>query len=36
MLTLNNRVQMPALGLGVLQSPPERTAYAAMEAQPPQ
>src|SRR3954466_7909062 len=30
-LTLNNRVTMPALGLGVFQSPPEETA-AAVEA----
>ena len=28
MITLNNGVQMPALGLGVFQSPPEGTATA--------
>jgi diketogulonate reductase-like aldo/keto reductase len=31
-LTLNNRVQMPALGLGVFQSPPEQTAAAVASA----
>lgn len=32
MLTLNNGVQIPALGLGVFQSPPEQTANAVAEA----
>lgn len=31
MLTLNNGVQMPAIGLGVFQTPPEETT-AAVEA----
>ncbi|WP_345474225.1 aldo/keto reductase [Glutamicibacter ectropisis] len=31
-LTLNNGVQIPALGLGVFQSPPEQTANAVAEA----
>jgi 2,5-diketo-D-gluconate reductase A len=30
LLTLNNGVHMPALGLGVFQSPPEQTATAVM------
>jgi diketogulonate reductase-like aldo/keto reductase len=32
LLTLNNGVQMPALGLGVFQSPPEETAGAVQSA----
>ncbi|MGW7695124.1 aldo/keto reductase [Streptomyces asiaticus] len=32
MITLNNGVQMPALGLGVFQSPPEETATAVTTA----
>ena len=32
MITLNNGVQMPALGLGVYQSPPEETAEAVFTA----
>src|SRR4051812_21239163 len=32
LLTLNNGVQMPALGLGVFQSPPEDTAAAVESA----
>jgi diketogulonate reductase-like aldo/keto reductase len=32
LLTLNNGVQMPALGLGVFQSPPEQTATAVESA----
>ncbi len=31
-LTLNNGVQLPALGLGVFQSPPEQTAAAVASA----
>ena len=31
-LKLNNDVQMPALGLGVFQSPPEETAAAVAAA----
>ncbi|MEQ6897466.1 aldo/keto reductase [Microbacterium sp. KR10-403] len=31
-ITLNNHVEMPALGLGVFQSPPEQTAAAVAEA----
>jgi diketogulonate reductase-like aldo/keto reductase len=31
-LTLNNGVRMPALGLGVFQSPPEQTAAAVESA----
>ena len=31
-VTLNNGVQMPALGLGVFQSPPEQTAIAVESA----
>jgi 2,5-diketo-D-gluconate reductase A len=31
-LTLNNGVQMPALGLGVFQSPPDETADAVESA----
>ncbi|MGH8639755.1 MAG: hypothetical protein ACREUZ_21720 [Burkholderiales bacterium] len=32
LLTLNNGVEMPALGLGVFQSPPEQTAAAVESA----
>src|SRR3954464_9467766 len=32
LLTLNNGLQMPALGLGVFQSPPEQTAAAVAAA----
>lgn len=32
MITLNNGVRMPALGLGVFQSPPEETASAVTAA----
>jgi diketogulonate reductase-like aldo/keto reductase len=32
LLTLNNGVQMPALGLGVFQNPPEQTAGAVESA----
>src|SRR6476659_4227827 len=32
LLTLNNGVQMPAIGLGVFQSPPEQTASAVETA----
>src|SRR3954469_25447452 len=32
LLTLNNGVQIPALGLGVFQSPPEQTAAAVESA----
>ena len=31
-LTLNNDVTMPALGLGVFQSPPEETVFAVETA----
>ena len=31
-MTLNNGVEMPALGLGVFQTPPEEETHAAMQA----